>query len=88
MTTSPSTRITGTVVAPLLAFCISSNAASSDVTSLFVKGTPFAVRNSLTALHDPQVGDEYTTTFFVGMSASLSRASINYFDAPFIVCTT
>ncbi len=57
MASSP-TRITGTVVAPLVSFRISSNAASFEVTFLFVKGTPFAVRNSFPALHDPQVGDE------------------------------
>lgn len=53
---SPSTTMTGTAAAP--SFDRSSMAFSSSPMSRFVKGTPFAVRNSFTALHEPQVALE------------------------------
>ena len=67
MMTSSSTSITGVDMAPGTFSWSSFIAVSSSAMSLFVKGTPFAVRNSLADLQVAQVGVEKTSTVFVSM---------------------
>ena len=82
MMTSPSTRITGTVAAPGTFSWSSFIAVSSSAMSLVVKGTPFAVKNSLAALQDPQVGVEKTSTLFDSTIISLQYVFSAYLRMP------